>query len=278
MSSIPKKGVAFRVTFPILDSTSTPTSVTGLDSQISKDQAAFAACTNEATQVGTSGWYYLDLTAAEMTADTVAIQVNHGTASVPPALLEFYPDEGRILSDIYDDALQVPAIAAQAQLIYDLAVQIAAHTQLITGGPVSIVSPVAQTGGAITALRADTWVIPFSAIGSLVGIDSAALHGESPRPACPMKPPNSWSAPQGGSRWSQEAPRPMPRWPRSASPMPRQGPARSPLRLRPRACSGREAPASTRSSASMAVWRRLSRAEAFSRHAGDGGADVGRLL
>lgn len=169
MSSIPKKGVAFRVTFPILDSGSTPTSITAPDSQISKDQGAFTACVNEAIQIGTSGWYYLDLTAAEMTADTVSIQVNHGTASVPPAVLEFYPDEGRILSDILTAVSGLNT--AQLQLIYDLAVLINARTQLITGGPVSIVSPVAQTGGNITALRADTWVIPFSAIGSLVGID-----------------------------------------------------------------------------------------------------------
>lgn len=89
--TIPVKGSPYRVTFPILDNSNTPTSVTGLDSEISKDQAAFADCVNEATQIGTSGWYYLDLTADEMGASTVAIQVNHATAGVPPALLLFNP-------------------------------------------------------------------------------------------------------------------------------------------------------------------------------------------
>jgi hypothetical protein len=39
------------------------TSWTGADSQVSKDGAAYAACTNEATEIGSSGTGYIELTA-----------------------------------------------------------------------------------------------------------------------------------------------------------------------------------------------------------------------
>jgi hypothetical protein len=89
----PIKNKAFRVMFPILDADGDlVTGAASLDSEISKDQGTFADCTNEATEIATaSGVYYLDLTAAEMNADGVAIIVKTGTAGAKTTVLTIYP-------------------------------------------------------------------------------------------------------------------------------------------------------------------------------------------
>ncbi len=91
---IPKRNVALRLTFPIVGAGGDPVSgATGLDTEISQDGAAFADATNEATEIGSSGWYTLDLTAAEMDANTVAIDVASSTAGARRVLLTLYPEE-----------------------------------------------------------------------------------------------------------------------------------------------------------------------------------------
>lgn len=96
---VPRKNAAYRVTFPLLDADGDPvTGATGLDSEISKDGAAFADCTNEATEItaaagGVSGVYYLDLTSTEMNADTVAIVVRTSTSGAKTTVLVMYPEE-----------------------------------------------------------------------------------------------------------------------------------------------------------------------------------------
>lgn len=89
----PLKNTAFRVTFPLLDADGDLVTAAGsLDSEVSLDGAAFADCTNEATEIGSTGMYYLDLTSAEMNADTVAIIVKSAGAKTTPIVL--YPVEG----------------------------------------------------------------------------------------------------------------------------------------------------------------------------------------
>ncbi len=92
---IPQKNVAYRVTFPILDADGDLVSgAATLDSEISKDGGTFADCTNEATEIATnSGMYFLDLTATEMNADTVAIIVKTSTAGAKTTPIVMYPEE-----------------------------------------------------------------------------------------------------------------------------------------------------------------------------------------
>ena len=91
---IPYKSAAWRVTFPILDADGDPVSgATGLDSGVSMDGTWFAGCTNEATEIGASGVYYLDLTNSEMNADTVAIRVQTSSSGAKTTLLVAYPQE-----------------------------------------------------------------------------------------------------------------------------------------------------------------------------------------
>ena len=88
----PVKNEALRVTFPIFKNDGTLiTGATGLDSEVSKDGAAFADCTNEATEIGSTGIYYLDLTSTEMNADTVAVQVKTTSTGAVPPVLVMYP-------------------------------------------------------------------------------------------------------------------------------------------------------------------------------------------
>jgi hypothetical protein len=92
-SAFGRKGVAYRVTFPILDADGDlVTGATGLDSEVSKDGGTFADCTNEATEIATSsGVYYLDLTATEMNADTVAVIVKTTSSGAKTTTLVIYP-------------------------------------------------------------------------------------------------------------------------------------------------------------------------------------------
>ena len=91
---IPRKNTAFRVYFPILDNDGdTVTGATGLDSEVSIDGAAFSDCTNEATEIGTSGFYYLDLTSGEMNGDAVVLQVKTTSTNAKTAPIVFYPEE-----------------------------------------------------------------------------------------------------------------------------------------------------------------------------------------
>lgn len=92
---IPQKNVAYRVTFPILDADGDlVTGAAALDSEVSKDGGTFADCTNEATEIATSsGMYYLDLTSAEMNADTVAVIVKTSTTGAKTTPIVMYPEE-----------------------------------------------------------------------------------------------------------------------------------------------------------------------------------------
>lgn len=88
----PVYGCPFGIKFSILDVNADYVSgAAALDSEVSKNGDNFADCTNEATEIGTSGIYYLLLTAAEMTADVVAVKVKTTTTGAKNPALTFYP-------------------------------------------------------------------------------------------------------------------------------------------------------------------------------------------
>lgn len=92
-SPFPIKNQAYRVTFPVFDNDGDlVTGAAALDSEVSKDGGTFTDCTNEATEIATaSGIYYLDLTASEMNADTVAVIVKTTTTDAKTTPLVLYP-------------------------------------------------------------------------------------------------------------------------------------------------------------------------------------------
>jgi hypothetical protein len=118
---IPQKNVAYRVTFPIFDADGDlVTGATGLDSEVSKDGGAFADCTNEATEIGSSGIYYLDLTSTEMNADTVAIIVKTSSSGAKTTPIVMYPEEAG------DMRVNVTQVNGTTQTAGDLAAMITA--------------------------------------------------------------------------------------------------------------------------------------------------------
>lgn len=93
---IPIKNQAYRATFPILDADGDlVTGATGLDAEVSKDGGTFTDCTSESTEIATSsGMYYLELSATEMNADTVAVIAKTSTSGAKTTPLVMYPQEG----------------------------------------------------------------------------------------------------------------------------------------------------------------------------------------
>lgn len=110
---IPRKNVAYRVTFPIYDADGDLVAgAAGLDSEVSGDGGTFADCTNEATEIATgSGMYYLDLTSGEMNYDTVAIIVKTSTTGAKTTSIVLYPEEA---GDVRADVVQISGDAAAA--------------------------------------------------------------------------------------------------------------------------------------------------------------------
>jgi len=86
MELVRQKNVATIIVFPIVDADGDlVTGAAGLDSEIDSwaDGTApdgFADCTNEATEIGTTGQYYLSLSQSEMNADYIIIQVKTSTS------------------------------------------------------------------------------------------------------------------------------------------------------------------------------------------------------
>lgn len=91
---VPRKGTAFRHYFAFrADDGSLVTSWAGADSEVSIDGAGFADCTNEATEIGSSGVGYIDLTSPEMNGDAVLLKSTLTNGGALPLVVAFFPEE-----------------------------------------------------------------------------------------------------------------------------------------------------------------------------------------
>jgi hypothetical protein len=80
-----KKNTALTLVFPLADADGQPiTGAAGLDSEKSQDGGAFADCTNEAAEIGVTGWYALTLTAAELNYGVISVRVQTSTSGIMP--------------------------------------------------------------------------------------------------------------------------------------------------------------------------------------------------
>lgn len=96
---IPQKGLAYRITTVIYDADGDlVTGAASLDSEVDIDGAGFSDCTNEATEIGSSGVYILDLTAAEMAGDTITVIIKTGTAGAKTTPIVLHPQESGDIS------------------------------------------------------------------------------------------------------------------------------------------------------------------------------------
>jgi len=91
---VPRKNTAFRLYIDVRNSSGTlVTTWAGADSEESLDGGAFTDCTNEATEIGTSGIGFLDLTAAEMNADCTIIKITFTNTGAVTPVFYLYPQE-----------------------------------------------------------------------------------------------------------------------------------------------------------------------------------------
>lgn len=93
MELVRQKNAATVIVFPLTDEAGDLVSgASGLDSEIDAfadgtNPNGFADCTNEATEIGSTGIYYLALTQAEMNQDYVTVQVKSSSAKTQVILI-----------------------------------------------------------------------------------------------------------------------------------------------------------------------------------------------
>lgn len=169
----PKKNIAYRVLFPIFDADGDlVTGATGLDSEVSKDCGTFTDCTNEATEIATSsGMYYLDLTATEMNADSVAIIVKTSTVGAKTTPIILYPEEDG------DVRVNVTQISGDTTAADNLEAACDGTTYNVGGGAV-VTASVTNAASIATAVWSYVVTGTFTAVNALRLLFSA-LGGKS---------------------------------------------------------------------------------------------------
>jgi hypothetical protein len=120
----PVKNEAYRFYFSIRSST-TGNPITGglttLACTLSKDGASFVSSTNSPVEIGTTGYGYVDLTAAECNYSAVTIQVTAANANAVYAQgfivfqRETATTTGAVPTDLYTNALWARQLMANAQ-------------------------------------------------------------------------------------------------------------------------------------------------------------------
>jgi len=86
-----KKNAVAKIVFPIYDENGDLLpGATGLDSEYSINGGSYSDCTNEATEIGSTGMYYLNLIAGETNGDVISIIVKTTSATGKTSALVFY--------------------------------------------------------------------------------------------------------------------------------------------------------------------------------------------
>lgn len=187
----PIKNQAFRVTFPLFDNDGDlVTGAAGLDSEVSKDAGSFADCTNEATEIATSsGIYYLDLTATEMNADTVAIIVKTSTTDAKTTPIILYPQDNGLDRNVNITHWNGTAVASPDTAGYPVVTVKDGTGQgeiALTSGAIDNVTLVATTTtntdmrGTDSALLASNYTAPLSAAAVNAEVDTALSDYDAP--------------------------------------------------------------------------------------------------
>lgn len=172
----PVKNQAFRFTFPIHKNDGTLiTGATGLDSEVSKDAGTQADCTNEATEIATStGVYYLDLTATEMNADTVAVTVKTTSTGAVIDTYVFYPwSTGKIkvqLEGITHTSAVIPTVTTTTTATT------ATNVTTVNGLAANVITAASINAAAFTAAKFATAAITTDAFTADAGLTNAGIQ------------------------------------------------------------------------------------------------------
>lgn len=182
---VPIKNTAYRLYFDIRKNDGTLiTTWAGQDTEVSLDGGSFTDATNEATEIGTSGCGYIDLTAAEMNADSVVVKTTVTNTSALPIVIVLSPQE---TGDIKVDLQSI-----LGTLLTETAGQITAAFRKFfnvaspTGTVNSIPDAVAGANGGLPTVNASNQVAALPANGSISSatfaagaIDNAAIAADA---------------------------------------------------------------------------------------------------
>jgi len=190
MELVRQKNVATIIVFPIVDADGDLVSgAAGLDSEIDSwadgtTPDGFADCTNEATEIGSTGQYYLSLSQSEMNADYIIIQVKTSTSGaktqtilirtmVGDPLNAATTDDGgtiNVASGIVEaNAVQVSGDAAAAD-------NLEAYCDGTTPQPVNVTT---WKGSAAADMTGDAYARIGAPAGASVSADVAAIKSDT---------------------------------------------------------------------------------------------------
>jgi hypothetical protein len=177
----PKRNAAFDLYLTIRDADGDPvTGATALDSEISKDGAAFADCTNEATEIGTTGIYKLALTATEMDADAVVVQTKTTSAGAKTAVNVIYTTSStwneRLDAAVSSRATQTSLDTVDDFVDTEVAAIKAKTDQLTFSNPNAVDSSIISAGNFAQAAADKTWL---SSARTLTAIGTGILAAGS---------------------------------------------------------------------------------------------------
>ena len=163
---VPRKNAAFRFYFAIRKNDGTLiTTWAGADSEVSIDGAGFSDCTNEATEIGSSGCGYIDLTSSEMNGDAVVYKLTVTNTGALPLVVTFFPEEaGDYRADVTHISGDATA-ADNAESFFDGTGY--AGTNNVIPTVTTLTGHTAQTGDAFARLGAPA--------GASVSADIAAV-------------------------------------------------------------------------------------------------------
>src|SRR5574343_607252 len=166
---VPLKNTAYRHYFAIRKNDGKLiTTWAGQDSELSADGAAFADATNEATEIGTSGVGYIDLTSGEMNYDCVVLKVTVTNTDALPYVVTLFPEES---GDIRCDATKLGGTSQTGR-------DIGASVLLAADQAVNVtkVNGTAQTAGDLAALLTTIDGIVDNIVSRVVGTLAADTH------------------------------------------------------------------------------------------------------
>lgn len=129
-----------------------------LDAEVSLASASFADITASETEIGSTGVYYVDMTAAEMTADgSILIRVTSSTSNADELFVELQPepalDSGVVSAGGTSTTILLRSAASSTDNIYNGAV-----IELVRGtGAGQSRTIVAYDGGTVTATVDRAW-------------------------------------------------------------------------------------------------------------------------
>lgn len=185
MEIVRQKNVATYIVFPLVDADGDPVTGQGASADSEIDQWAdgaaptgFADCTNEATELGTTGVYYLSLTQAEMNEDYIVIKTSSSGAKTQVILIRTITGDplllatttsGRLIEIDASNRVNVGAVMGTVQTAGDI---IGDTNDIQARLPAALVS--GRIDASVGAMAANVLTASAIADGALTAAKAAA--------------------------------------------------------------------------------------------------------